>query len=79
MGIPTQDQKRVFEPFERAQQGSDKRLPDKASRTGAGLGLSLVRNIVELHGGSVDLTSTAGKGTTVTLHLPRLAVGVGVS
>lgn len=77
IGIPEDDQKRVFEPFERAQSaggaGNGLRALDttKASRSGAGLGLSLVRNIVALHGGSVDLASTPGKGTTVTIHLPR--------
>jgi signal transduction histidine kinase len=79
IGIPAQDQKRVFEPFERAAPGpvggagEGKTGEARTGRTGAGLGLALVRNIVALHGGSVDLTSAPGKGTTVTLHLPREA------
>lgn len=41
-----------------------------AARGGAGLGLSIVKSFVELHGGSVDLTSVEGKGTTVSVRLP---------
>jgi signal transduction histidine kinase len=37
---------------------------------GSGLGLSLVRSFVELHGGTVTIDSTLGKGTTVTCTLP---------
>lgn len=72
VGIAKEDQNRIMEPFERAQSGDlgsehgEKRL----SRGGAGLGLSLVKNIITLHGGSIDLTSTPGEGTAVTLFLP---------
>jgi signal transduction histidine kinase len=46
------------------------------SRHGAGFGLPLVREIVDLHGGTVDIESESGKGTTVTVTLPahRLVV-----
>ena len=37
---------------------------------GSGLGLPLVRHIMEAHGGSVDVDSTSGKGSTFTLVLP---------
>jgi signal transduction histidine kinase len=66
IGISKEDRVRIFEPFQRAHTGGKGRL----SRSGAGLGLSLVRNIVALHGGSVDLQSEQGKGTTVSLFLP---------
>ncbi len=59
-GIPEEDQNRVFEKFER---GSGK-------KSGAGLGLSLVRSLINLHGGSVDLKSIPNKGTTVLVKLP---------
>ncbi len=61
VGIAPEDQARVFEPFERVQgQGN----------AGAGLGLTLVRNIVEMHNGTVRLESAPGAGTTVTVRLP---------
>ncbi len=62
-GIAQEDQKRILQPFERiggAQVGR-----------GAGLGLSLVQNIVGLHGGKFDLESEIGQGTTITLLIPR--------
>lgn len=68
IGIPPEDQARVFEPFERIQ--APARPDGKPVRAGAGLGLSLVRNIAELHGGSVRLTSTPGAGTRVALVFP---------
>lgn len=68
IGIPDVDQARIFEPFERIQ--SPARPEGKAVRAGAGLGLSLVKNIVELHGGSVTLSSAPGEGTRVGINLP---------
>lgn len=70
VGISKEDRARIFEPFERAQNISGK---SRAPRSGAGLGLSLVRNIIALHGGSVSLESEPGQGTTVTLFLPAIA------
>ncbi len=69
-GIAKEDRARIFEPFQRAGGGGRR----KASRTGAGLGLPLVRSIVALHGGRVELESEQGKGTTVTLVLPYASV-----
>jgi len=62
VGIPTEDQARVFEKFERGN--------PQARQSGAGLGLSLVKSFVELHGGRVEIVSQANKGTTITLYLP---------
>ncbi len=64
VGIPLADRERVFKEFER---GTD---PD-ARRMGAGLGLSLVKRIVELHGGTILLESEPGTGTRVTCRLPQ--------
>jgi len=64
-GIPPDDQARLFEPFERGSAGQA-----DAGR-GAGLGLTLVRNIIALHGGDVRLESDIGKGTIVILTLPK--------
>ncbi len=66
-GIAPEDQKRIFQPFERLAAKSD----GKADTRGAGLGLSLVRNIMELHGGKVLLDSAIGRGTTVSIILPE--------
>ena len=62
-GIPKAEQARVFRAFE---QGV---TPD-ADQSGAGLGLSLVKSFVELHGGRVELRSLPNRGTTVTCTLP---------
>ena len=61
-GIPPEQQEKVFELFETNSQGSQHR--------GTGLGLSLVRSFVELHGGTVNIESTVGQGTTVTCAFP---------
>src|SRR5262249_16256395 len=61
-GIPTDVQDKVFDWFETHSLGSRHR--------GTGLGLSLVRSFVELHGGSVSLESAVGRGTTVTCVFP---------
>jgi signal transduction histidine kinase len=62
-GIPLEQHERVFEKFAKGQTTT-------ARNPGAGLGLSLVRSFVELHGGSVELESTPGAGTRVTCRLP---------
>jgi signal transduction histidine kinase len=62
VGIPMADQARVFEKFERG----DPTL----TQTGAGLGLSLVKSLVELHGGTVTIESSPDSGTVVRCHLP---------
>jgi signal transduction histidine kinase len=64
MGIPQADLARVFTPFERINSKKTQR------RSGAGLGLALVKNIIQLHGGAVTIDSKEGAGTTVTLTLP---------
>jgi signal transduction histidine kinase len=62
IGIPKADHGRVFGKFERG------RSPE--ARHGAGLGLSLVKSFIELHGGSVELESDEGHGTRLTCRLP---------
>jgi signal transduction histidine kinase len=61
-GIPADVKDKVFDWFESHSHGSRHR--------GAGLGLSLVRSFVELHGGKVHVDSIVGKGTTVTCGFP---------
>lgn len=64
VGIARADQERVFEKYFRCPTG------DRHDVKGFGLGLSFVRLLVEAHGGTVDLDSAPGSGTTVTLQLP---------
>jgi len=63
-GIPADEQKRVFDRFYRMK--SDRTRPIR----GAGIGLSLVRQIAEAHGGRVTLESQPGRGSTFTVALP---------
>lgn len=62
-GFEPEQQARAFERFESTKVGEAPRGP--------GLGLALVRSIVQLHGGWVSLRSKKGEGTEVTCHLPR--------
>ena len=66
IGIAPEDQVRVLEPFERGHQ-TDARGRNQG---GAGLGLTLVRNIAELHGGRVRIESVPQHGTSVKIELP---------
>src|ERR1017187_6708599 len=63
-GIPPEAKDKVFDWFETDSMGSQHR--------GTGLGLSLVRSFVELHGGTVTIDSTLGQGTTVTCVFPTV-------
>jgi len=64
VGIPAADLDRVFERFHRVEgQGG-------RSVEGTGIGLSLVRELVQLHGGSISVASSQGQGTVFTLRLP---------
>lgn len=61
-GIPPELQERVFERFESHRLGSQHR--------GAGLGLAIVRSLLELHGGRIHIDSTPGTGTVATCIFP---------
>jgi two-component system sensor histidine kinase KdpD len=62
-GIPPEQRERIFERFVQGQDGAE---------TGAaGLGLAIVRDIVQAHGGRIRLESEVGKGSRFTLELPR--------
>ena len=61
-GIPPSEQKKIFERFWR---GKDKNKP------GAGLGLSIVKRIAELNGGTIEVENAEGGGAIFTLRLPR--------
>ncbi len=62
IGIPEEDQVRLFEAFYRAS--------NTGAIAGSGLGLAITKHAVELHRGTIAVTSTVGKGTTFTVTLP---------
>lgn len=64
-GIEPEALKHVFERFYRADKART-----SSSTSGFGLGLSIAKNIADLHHGSITLTSQVGKGTTATVSLP---------
>lgn len=65
IGIPQEEHAKIFEPFYRSP-------VEKANVVGGvGLGLALVKNIVDAHGGYVDVVSVPGKGSTFTLWFPE--------
>ncbi|MFN4088921.1 MAG: ATP-binding protein [Alphaproteobacteria bacterium] len=69
IGIVKDDLQRVFAAFERGRSGAEPPLGEQRT-AGAGLGLTLVKKFIEMHGGRIDLRSTLGEGTTVTCRLP---------
>jgi signal transduction histidine kinase len=64
-GIPAAEQERIFERFYRC--GSELRRQTQ----GAGIGLSIVKHIVEAHGGAVRVRSAPGQGSRFTMELPE--------
>lgn len=62
IGIPQKDLKHIFEPFHRA--------TNVGKISGTGLGMSITKKAVELHGGTISVSSEAGQGTTFTVIIP---------
>ncbi|MBI1206584.1 MAG: PAS domain S-box protein [Azospirillum sp.] len=73
IGIAQKDLGRLMKPFEQAD--------NRYNRTGGGtgLGLWLVKSLVELHGGRLELQSELGRGTTVTVRLPPIPAAAGAT
>lgn len=66
IGIPKKDLARVFNRFYRSDSSRQ-----NSQTNGYGLGLSIAQRIIEVHGGSIDVKSEVGKGTTFSIKLPR--------
>jgi two-component system, cell cycle sensor histidine kinase PleC len=64
IGIPQRDIQKLGRPFEQVENQFTK------SKGGSGLGLAISRSLVELHNGTLDISSVVGKGTTVTVRIP---------
>ena len=64
IGVPEQEMPRLFERFHRIENARSR------SNEGSGIGLALVQELVQLHGGTITASSTEGEGTTFTIRLP---------
>jgi signal transduction histidine kinase len=73
IGIASENISRLFQPFIQIDSALNRQY------SGTGLGLSLVKHLVELHGGSVGLTSVLGKGSCFTIDLPCGAAAISLS
>jgi two-component system cell cycle sensor histidine kinase PleC len=73
IGIPQRDIQKLGRPFEQVENQFTK------SKGGSGLGLAISKSLVDLHGGSLKITSKVGSGTTVHVELPAIAVAIALS
>lgn len=64
IGIPEDEQSRIFEPFFRGSNTGEQR--------GLGLGLPIVKDVLDIHQGRIEVESQLGQGTTFTIWLPRV-------
>ncbi len=69
IGIQPEDQERIFEPFFQSQ---NKTGVNTHHQPGTGIGLSIVKRIVDMHQGTISLQSAVGQGSTFTITLPVL-------
>ncbi|MEO8179961.1 MAG: ATP-binding protein [Deltaproteobacteria bacterium] len=73
VGIPVEHQQRIFAPFEQLEAASERRFG------GTGLGLTIARELAQLLGGSLELSSTPGRGSTFSCYLPCQAAAASAS
>ena len=72
IGIPADQQGKIFQRYQRVLEKESERV------AGAGIGLALVRELVEAHDGTVELESEPGRGSRFTVRLPlEIAPGAG--
>ena len=64
IGIPREEQARIFEKFHRVQSAETEGI------AGTGLGLALALHVVEAHNGRIDVVSDAGRGSTFSVRIP---------
>ena len=62
IGMPEDVKKRIFEPF-----------MTYGKKHGTGLGMSIVKKVIDDHNGKIEINSIMGKGTTITIYLPILS------
>jgi two-component system sensor histidine kinase/response regulator len=70
VGIPAEDISKIFEPFYRGRNSKNEK--------GIGLGLSLVKQVVDLHGGKIEVRSELGKGSLFSILIPVNAEPSGI-
>jgi signal transduction histidine kinase len=63
-GMTEEEQEKLFRPFTRGSRKGE----------GSGLGLAITRSIVQAHGGAIEVTSSPGSGTTMSVKIPRRAL-----
>jgi len=68
MGIPVEHQERIFNEFYQLDSAAHRQVE------GTGLGLSLTRRLVQLHGGQIEVSSVIGEGSVFTVQLPLLGM-----
>jgi signal transduction histidine kinase len=66
-GIDPRERDRIFDRFHRTSA-----TPRHRDAAALGIGLPLTRQLIEAHGGTIEIASEPGEGTTVTVHLPRV-------
>jgi two-component system sensor histidine kinase SenX3 len=70
IGIPQDELPRLFDEFFRGERAK------QTVQHGTGLGMTIVKRVVDMHGGRIDVLSDAGRGTTFTVRLPACIGGV---